>query len=473
MIGGLITGAILSGLAGSVFSQSAPGNPVDQTAHNRVQPPPVPLSTPDTAAEGIQPPPISDPAPSPPTVRLKPLNAPAVKAYSSIVMDAVSGQVLYAHDADTPRPMASTTKIMTALLFCEHVPESDTITASKCACDVHESSLHLKLGEKLSAHDLLRAILMRSANDACVAAAEHIAGSEAAFVEMMNAKAGELGATRTHFTNPHGLQSPDHYTTARDLALIARAAMQEARIREVVGTKVCRIQRSVDKQDVHLRNHSHFLGHFPGADGVKTGWTRPAGHCYVGSATWGGWRLITVVLHSPDYVGETAALMKFGFSNFERHVVAKAGEEVGACAVLAGTRPSVPADVQQPLQVITRKGEQAQIERHILLNPVAAPVTVGMPVGTLEAYLNGKPVCGTPLISGQADPSAAAQSSNASPWRRLGLASGILVTGLVSLRYGTRITALTKSARRRRRRFAQSLRSDDHRRQSFRQREDG
>ncbi|HLJ55088.1 MAG TPA: D-alanyl-D-alanine carboxypeptidase family protein, partial [Chthonomonadaceae bacterium] len=223
-----------------------------------------------------------------------PLRPPVLQSASAILIDASSGQVLYEMNADVERPMASTTKIMTALLFCEAVPDDAIVTASERACKVRDSSLHLKLGEKVKAHDLLRAILMRSANDGCVAAAECAAGSESAFVDRMNARAAQLGALHTHFMNPHGLHDPNHYTTARDLATIGRAAMQVPRIEEVVRTEKTRIDRSINKQDITMRNHSHFLGHYPGADGIKTGWTIPAGHCYVGSATINGWRLISV-----------------------------------------------------------------------------------------------------------------------------------------------------------------------------------
>ncbi|HLK56427.1 MAG TPA: serine hydrolase, partial [Chthonomonadaceae bacterium] len=177
---------------------------------------------------------------------LRPLTPPVIKAPCAILIDAVSGQVLFEQNADVQRPMASTTKIMTALLFCENVPDTAVITASKYAASIRDSSLHIKEGEKISAHDLLRAILMRSANDGCVAAAEYTSGTEAAFVAKMNERARQLGATHTHFTNPHGLHNPLHYTTARDLALIARAAMEESRICEVVRMQKCRITRSMD-----------------------------------------------------------------------------------------------------------------------------------------------------------------------------------------------------------------------------------
>ncbi len=378
---------------------------------------------------------------------------PDIQASSAILMDAVSGQVLYEHNADLQRPMASTTKIMTALLFCEHVPESGVITASKTASETRESSVHLKLGEQLTAHDLLRAMLMRSANDACVAAAEHIAGTEQNFAREMNNRAVQLGALHTHFTNSHGLHNPQHYTTARDLALIARAAMQIPRIEEVVRTLRCRIDRSIDKEDRTLRNHSHFLGHFPGADGIKTGYTVPAGHCYVGSATWGKWRLISVVLHSPNYVAETARMMNFGFHHFEQHAVVSPGETVGECPVKDGILPTVPVTVKLPVQVVIKKGENPSIESEIIWRSITAPVKIGEEVGSLAAKLNGIKIYSTPLITtspmAQTEVSQILHRTDSSRWFAASLS--IFAVCLVSLRYVTRTefqsTSLAKSAR--------------------------
>lgn len=395
------------------------------------------------------------------------LSPPEIKAASVILIDAVTGQVLYAKNPDLPRPMASTTKIMTALLFCESVAPGAIVTAGPHACKTRESSLHLKAGERLSAEDMLCAILMRSANDACVAAAEHIAGSEAAFAEKMNARAAALGATHTHFVNSHGLHAKTHYTTARDLALIARAALQEPRIESVVRTRRCRITRSLNRRDVHLRNHSHFLGKFPGADGVKTGWTVPAGHCYVGSATWGRWRLISVVLKSPDYVAETAALMKYGFLNFLPHPIAYAGDPAGICPVANGAQSQVPVVVRNTVQAIGSTDRPLTVERRVRFQEISAPVQAGAVVGALEAHVDGKLVCASPLLAAESIPQHRSMAAHVlghdhGIWKNLLLTSGLLTGGLVSLRYGRlrqriRFTAAAKGSRRRRRRLAKSL----------------
>ena len=323
----------------------------------------------------------------------------------------------------------------------------------------------MKAGEKVSAHDLLRAILMRSANDACVAAAEHVGGSVDGFADLMNTRARQLGCTHTHFVNPHGLQNKEHYTSARDLALIARQAIQEPRIREVTQLRKCRIKRSMDKFDVTMRNHSHkFLEKYPGADGIKTGWTVPAGHCFVGSATHNGWKLIAVVLKSPDFVQETGALLNYGFGRFEPRSLARAGDIQPPCPVTNGVAPTVPTAAKQALQIVLPKNAALPapvIQTHVTLSPQIAPVKIGAEVGTLEAQMDGKTVCATPLIATASVPVAVAPAlltkSKGSGKSLLFLAS-IFAAVVVSLKYGKGITTSTKNARRRWRRLKKSMR---------------
>lgn len=414
---------------------------------------------------------------------------PEIHAASAFLIDASSGQVLFARNADVQRPMASTTKIMTALVFCEHVPDDDTIiTASKYASTISESSLHLKPGERLTAHDLLRAILLRSANDACVAAAEHVAGSVAAFATLMNQKAAELGCKHTHFANPNGLHNKQHYTCAHDLALITREALDCPRIDEAVRLTSCRIKRSIDKQDLTMRNHSiRFLKAYTGADGVKTGWTIPAGHCFVGSATRKGMRLIAVVLKSPDFVHETAQLLDFGFANYTPHLVAKKGTPSGTCAVIGGVTPTVPVTLERNLQVSLPHDQPVPagaVELKVVARPQVAPVTPGTVVGVAQAVWNGQVLATTRLIATTGDSLAPPpKASIAVPGfsKSLLWLPSLFAIAVVSLHYygkyfygknsgrdseqkygqknGQGFAALAKSARRRWRRLAKSLRS--------------
>ncbi len=391
----------------------------------------------------------------------------SIDATSAILIDANTGQTLYAQNADERRPIASTTKIMTALLLCESTTPETVITASKNAAETRESSLHLKEGEKVTAHDLLRAILMRSANDACVAAAEHIAKTEEAFVAKMNARAADLGATHTHFVNSHGLHDDEHYSTARDLALIGRAAMRESRIAEVTATKTCRIQRSIDKLDLTMHNHSRFLGKFPGADGIKTGWTVPAGKCYVGSATQNGWRLISVVLNCQMYPEETAKLMEYGFSHFETRTVVNPRQPMGECTVANSPDKTVLAVAKDPLQCVVKKGQEPRYELHPTLTALTAPVASASTIGSLQLVAEGQVLGSTPLIAEHGVEewqgfSALIHGKNKTRFYGFSLFSGGV---LVFLGYGKRtrkrFTALTKGSRRRRSRFSESFGSDD------------
>jgi D-alanyl-D-alanine carboxypeptidase (penicillin-binding protein 5/6) len=421
---------------------------------------------PDDPSAHAPPPPIGPPGPTRAIAGATPLSLPKVHAASAILLDAETGQVIYEKDADSERPMASTTKIMTALLFCENVPEQKTITASKNACKIHNCSLHLKPGEQVSAHDLLRAMLIRSANDTCVAAAEQVSGSEAAFVARMNARAMELGALHTHFANPHGLTAPDHYTTARDLATIAREVVKQQRIMDVVKLLDCTINRSIRKNDCNLHNYTHFVDRYSGAEGLKSGWTTPSGHCYVGVASRKGWRLISVVLKSPEYGADTISLMNFGFNNFERVYVANSGVRVGDAPIRLGVAATVPAQTLFPLRVVVRKNEADRIEKRCRYEMANAPITAGKSVGAYEAWVGGQPLSSVPLVSMTAVNAAPrAVAIGRLSGRKLVLGFGVFALGLVSLRYGNRkrirFSTFAKGARSSGPRFTANLRDDN------------
>lgn len=474
--GAFVTGGVtLAALGIAVHSHSSPSKPTEAQPPGNLPAKPA-VSAPAVTApperdlddpNALAPPaPVGPPGPTQAIPGAAPLKLPRVHAASAILLDADTGQVIYEKDADSRRPMASTTKIMTALLFCENVPEKATITASKNACKIHNCSLHLAPGEQLSAHDLLRAMLIRSANDTCVAAAEQVSGSEEAFVEKMNSRAAELGAFHTHFANPHGLTAPDHYTTARDLATIAREVVRQQRIMDVVKLLNCTISRSVRKSDCNLHNYTHFVDRYPGAEGLKSGWTTPSGHCYVGVATHKGWRLISVVLKSPEYGADTISLMNFGFENFERVNAADAGLLVGDAPVRMGVAPTVPGETTTALRVVVRKGDGDRIEKRIRYESTSAPVVVGTPVGTLEAWVAGRPLSSVPVVATavvNAAPRAVAIQSSAGRKMLYGL--GVLMVGLVSLRYGNRkrirTSAFAKGSSSRGARFTANLRDDN------------
>lgn len=273
--------------------------------------------------------------------------AQAVSAESATAIDAASGKVLWSRNADEPLYPASTTKIMTALLLLEKCKPDEVITAPEDVESVKEATMHLKPGERIRAKDMLYALMLRSANDGCYAVACHIAGSVPKFSDLMNERAKELGCTHTHFDNPNGLNDPMHYTTAHDLALIAREAMKHPEFREAVGTERIKINRGTNWKDLVMVNHNKILFHDPSCDGIKTGWTIPAGHCFVGSAERDGWRVITVVLKSKHWQNDTEGLFNWAYASFQRKQEVAAGQVVCQAKVQGGVAGQVPVQAAE------------------------------------------------------------------------------------------------------------------------------
>jgi D-alanyl-D-alanine carboxypeptidase len=242
-----------------------------------------------------------------------------LRAASAILMDANSGAVLYERSPDETRPPASVTKIITALVILEHGQLTDAVTVSATAAGTGGYRLGLRAGQRISLGDLLTAILIRSANDAAVAAAEHVGGSLAGFVALMNEKAAEIGMTNSRFSTPHGLDEPFHYTTARDMATLTRVALDNPTFAEVVRTRQARVtiwkpgRRNFLPQPRIVQSHNRLLGQLEGADGVKTGYTDSAGRCLVASASRGSSRLIAVLLNDPRRWTDAAMLLEYGF----------------------------------------------------------------------------------------------------------------------------------------------------------------
>lgn len=314
---------------------------------------------------------------------------PNIRSKSAIVMDAETGFVLYERDAHIPRHPASTTKIMTALLLVEHCKPFDIITAPEDCEKLEGSSLYLKPNEQVSAKDMLYALFLRSANDAAHSIACAIAGSDQEFAKLMNERAKQLGCKHTHFTNPHGLSDPKHYSTAYDLALITREAMKYPLIREAASSRSAWISRSINIKDTYLKSKNRFLLE-PGAEGVKTGYTREAGHCFVGYKREDDWCLIAVVLDSEDWLTDTQTLYDWAYANYERRIVFPEKTIIGTASVEDGKQNSVRGILEKDFRVIARKGE--------LLNPpeiywnnksLVAPVHAGDEIGKLVLEKDG------------------------------------------------------------------------------------
>ncbi len=382
--------------------------------------------------------------------------APVLSAPSAVLMDADTGQILWMKNPDEKHFPASTTKIMTGLLFAERTQPTDVITClDPKITQIEESSLHIKPWEKFTAKDLLYGFILRSANDGAVVIAEHVSGTVPKFADLMNARAKELGATNTHFVTPNGLHDPNHYTTARDMALIARAALQNEKFAEAVRLPTRVISRSKLATDIKVSSKAKksFYDKFPGADGVKTGWTHKANHCFVGSATRDGRRLLSVVLASKNSaISDTTPLLSWGFKRFGATFVARKGETTPPVSVKGGTvfnvattaaknlhasydtlgnlpasvppaaviraadtpaegvsatpEPPVVAPAPEPTAPIAKTPTDVSIanvpptvETRVESDDVSAPITKGQVVGKLVARIGNADVAETPLVA--------------------------------------------------------------------------
>lgn len=320
---------------------------------------------------------------------------PSVTAAAAVLMDAASGQVLWAKNACQPRPPASTTKIMTALLALEGGKLDRVVTVSEHAAAVGESSMHLFAGEKLTLEQLLYGALLRSGNDACVAIAEHIAGSEGNFVLLMNQKARELGASGTRFRNPNGLPAQGHLSSAYDLALLTRYAFQNPVFNRIVSTRVKDLGGRY-----YFNNTNRLLWSYQGADGVKTGTTNAAGKCLVASATREGRRLITVVLHSDDRYADTMNLLDYGFNHFKHVKACRTGGIAVRVPVSEGVTPEIPLVCDRELVVSVPAERPHRLTTRAQPVPaLTAPVAAGLPAGELTVLVDGQPVAGARLLT--------------------------------------------------------------------------
>ncbi|MEX2588535.1 MAG: D-alanyl-D-alanine carboxypeptidase family protein [Actinomycetota bacterium] len=258
-----------------------------------------------------------------------PPSVPTLSAASAVLVDADDGKILWSKDPHARRSIASTTKVVTALVTLEQTELTDVVTASARAEAVGEddplvTELELVEGEQLTVEELLYGLMLPSANDAAVALAEHIGGSEAGFARLMNAKAAHLGADDSNFVTPNGFDRPNAYSTAADLATITAAAFENETFTRIVGTR--RYEISGPSGSRQLINRNELLASFPGATGVKTGNTRQAGPSLVSSATRGSESRIAVVLGSNDVFAESAELLEYGYTGFRRHTVAGEGQ---------------------------------------------------------------------------------------------------------------------------------------------------
>jgi D-alanyl-D-alanine carboxypeptidase (penicillin-binding protein 5/6) len=367
--------------------------------------------------------PASAPAQGPPK--------PSITADTAVVIDARTGETLYARAANRRHAIASTTKIMTALVAREEAELSDIIPASSYQPAPVESQINLRRGERLTLHDMLEALMLPSANDAAMAIAEGVSGSRAAFVGEMNMKAEELGLKNTMYANPIGLDDPDNYSSARDLALTARELLKDRAMARIVDSPSARITTGARPRTVENRNRLVRL--YPWVNGVKTGRTQQAGYVLVGSASRGGVRVISVVTGEPSESArdtDSLALLRYGLAQFRRARVVTKDRRTATATVKYFDEDEVDLVPARDAALTIRRGEK--VSRQVdAPDQLKGPMPRGERVGTITVSYRDRVVRRVPLVT--AEP-----VREASTWHKAtaavgGSAAALAFLGLVGL----------------------------------------
>lgn len=322
-----------------------------------------------------------------------PVKAGAISAECAILIDAQTGRVLYEKKAEEKSLIASTTKIMTALVICEQTNVLDRVKIPKEAVGIEGSSMYLKEGEVLAVQELLYGLMLQSGNDAAVALAIYCGGTVEGFTELMNDKAHRLGMTQSHFANPNGLDSPGNYSTARDMGILTAYAMQNPIFAQTVSTKTITIGERC------LRNHNKLLWQLEGANGVKTGYTKAAGRILISSVTRMGRQLIAVTFNAPDDWQDHKTLIEDGFSRFTVQQLVRQGQTLGQLELAGGQETSVDLIAAEDFSYSLAQGERVTISL-----PEAgfayAPVAEGQEAGFAHILVDGTAVAKVPLVYG-------------------------------------------------------------------------
>lgn len=316
---------------------------------------------------------------------------PSDSAESCLLM-TLDGEIIYAHDENVRRGMASTTKIMTALVALEGCDEDRIVTVDPAAVNVEGSSVYLYAGERITMGELLFAMMLQSANDAATAIAIEIAGSVEAFAEMMNERAEKMGLCDTHFTNPHGLDGSEHYTTAKELAMIAAEAMKNPRFAEIVSTKKKTIPLHDGTEARLLVNHNRLLRTWDDIIGVKTGYTKKCGRTLVSAARRDGVTLICVTLCDGNDWHDHRRLLDYGFSLYEREKLASAEELRIELPVCGGEKETACCHISEDVFATLKKGHGEISLRWRMPRFLYAAISAGEKVGEAEFVCEGKVV---------------------------------------------------------------------------------
>lgn len=325
---------------------------------------------------------------------------------SAILVEASTGTVLYEQNADEHLPIASVTKIMTMLLIMERISSGalsteDMVTVSENANSYGGSTMFLETGEQLSVHDMMKGIAVASANDGCVAMSEHIAGSEAAFVELMNKRAAELGMKDTIFLNTNGLDADGQYSSARDVAVMSRELIKHEKVFDY--TKIW--TDSLRDGKFALANTNRLIRFYSGATGLKTGSTSKAGCCLSATAERDGMSLIAVVLGAPDTktrFSSASTLLNYGFSEYSVKKQVEKGEPTGAVHVAKGVKKELKTEAGDSYFVLMKRAEPTEIEKSVIMSDsVIAPVKKGDKVGEITLIDSGNTVRTVDIIAAE------------------------------------------------------------------------
>ena len=333
-----------------------------------------------------------------------------VKAKAAVLMDAVSGEVLFAQNAHKKLPPASVTKVMTMLLILEgcdsgKIRLSDTVTISERAASMGGSQMYMEPGEQHTVEELLKGVAMVSANYGCVALAEHLAGSVEMFVEQMNKRAAELGMKDSHFVNTNGLPVANHYTSAYDIAVMSRAliAFPETAQWFTKWQDTIKVGLPGKEKEFGLTNTNKLIKQYPGAIGIKTGFTQDAGYCLSGAAERDGTRLIGVILGcttSNIRFAEIKRLLDYGFSNYESVKIAEKGQVQKALKIEKGTPSKVDVIMEDDAAILVKKGNKNRIKTKIEMDGyIKLPLKRGQKLGELVVLQDGKEKERFPIVA--------------------------------------------------------------------------
>lgn len=321
----------------------------------------------------------------------------SISARSAALYQPETDIFLYSKNADARLPMASTTKIMTAIVALENAEIDEIVTIGEESVGVEGSSAYLRVGERLTMEELIYALLLQSANDAAVAIAYHIGGDVEGFADMMNEKALDLDLSDTNFTNPHGLDDPQHYTTAKDLAKIAAEGLKNETFRQIVSCYKKTFAND-DRSRTYV-NHNKLLRLYEGCIGVKTGFTKKCGRCLVGASQRDGLTFISVTLNAPSDWSDHKKMLDFGYDKLERIDFTSKNEHNYEIPVIDGTSDSVSVTNQEHTYIITEKGEHIYDEHIKVLRYAIAPIEKGEILGEIIYTLDGKEVARVPLVA--------------------------------------------------------------------------